>query len=180
VSLFKCHRPNRIGTAFVERVTFGLQILSSSKRIHVKNDIMPVGDSEAFFQRFDENPFHQFIGLSVVEITDDYACLRLTITQTTPTGIGGSVNGGVLATMVDMAAVAAVFSKAMPGSVPAGTADLSITYLRQAHGKWLEAKARVIKRGRQLSTVAIDIVNDEGRMCSTGQVLYAMRTAADV
>ena len=146
----------------------------------MKNDIMPVGDSEAFFQRFDENPFHQFIGLSVVEITDDYACLRLTITQTTPTGIGGSVNGGVLATMVDMAEVAAVFSKAMPGSVPAGTADLSITYLRQAHGKWLEAKARVIKRGRQLSTVAIDIVNDEGRMCSTGQVLYAMRTAADV
>ena len=147
MSLFKCHRPNRIGTAFVERVTFGLQILSSSKRIDVKNDIMPVGDSEAFFQRFDENPFHQFIGLSVVEITDDYACLRLTITQTTPTGIGGSVNGGVLATMVDMAAVAAVFSKAMPGST-AGTADLSITYLRQAHGKWLEAKARVIKRGR--------------------------------
>ena len=37
----------------------------------------------------------------------------------------------------------------------------------------------VIKRGRQLSTVAIDIVNDEGRLCSTGQVLYAMRTGAD-
>jgi uncharacterized protein (TIGR00369 family) len=179
VSLFKCHRPNGIGIAFVERVTFGLQSLSSSKRIDVKNDIMPVGDSEAFFQRFDENPFHQFIGLSVADIADDYACLRLTVTETTPTGIGGSVNGGVLATMVDMAAVAAVFSKALPGSVPAGTADLSITYLRQAHGQWLEAKARVIKRGRQLSTVAIDIENDEGRLCSTGQVLYAMRIGTD-
>ena len=145
----------------------------------MKNDIMPVGDSEAFFQRFDENPFHQFIGLSVVEITDDYACLRLTITQTTPTGIGGSVNGGVLATMVDMAAVAPYSVRPCPVVCPR-VADSSITYLRQAHGKWLEAKARVIKRGRQLSTVAIDIVNDEGRMCSTGQVLYAMRTAADV
>lgn len=178
MSLFKCHRPNGIGIAFVERVTFGLQRLSSSKRITVKNDIMPAGDSEAFFQRFDENPFHRFIGLSIAEIADDYACLRLTVTETTPTGIGGSVNGGVLATMVDMAAVAAVFSKALPGSEPAGTADLSITYLRQAHGQWLEAKARVIKRGRQLSTVAIDIVNDDGRLCSTGQVLYAMRTGA--
>jgi uncharacterized protein (TIGR00369 family) len=144
----------------------------------VKNDIMSVGESEAFFQRFDENPFHRFIGLSIAEIADDYACLRLTVTETTPTGIGGSVNGGVLATMVDMAAVAAVFSKALPGSEPAGTVDLSITYLRQAHGQWLEAKARVIKRGRQLSTVAIDIVNDDGRLCSTGQVLYAMRTGA--
>jgi acyl-coenzyme A thioesterase PaaI-like protein len=37
----------------------------------------------------------------------------------------------------------------------------------------------VIKRGRQLSTVAIDIENDEGRLCSTGQVLYAMRTGTD-
>ena len=81
MSLFKCHRPNGIGIAFVERVTFGLQSLSSSKRIDVKNDIMPVGDSEAFFQRFDENPFHQFIGLSVADIADDYACLRLTVTR---------------------------------------------------------------------------------------------------
>jgi hypothetical protein len=27
--------------------------------------------------------------------------------------------------------------------------------------------------------VAIDIENDEGRLCSTGQVLYAMRTGTD-
>lgn len=144
----------------------------------MKDEIMPVGDREAFFEQFDQNPFHQFMGLSVAEISDDYACLRLTVGPTTPTGIGGSVNGGVLATMVDMAAVGAVFSRAMPQSVPAGTADLSITYLRQAHGNWLEARAKVIKRGRQLSTVSIDIVNDEAILCSTGKVLYAMRTVS--
>ena len=79
--------------------------------------------------------------------------------------------------MVDMAAVGAVFSKAMPNSVPAGTADLSITYLRQARGEWLDARATVIKRGRQLSTITIDVVNDEGVLCCSGKVLYAMRTA---
>jgi acyl-coenzyme A thioesterase PaaI-like protein len=100
------------------------------------NEIMPVGDREAFFQRFDENPYHRYMGLTV-------------------------------------------FSKAMPGSEPAGTADLSITYLRQAHGRWLDAKATVTKRGRQLSTVAIEIFTDEGRLCSSGRVLYAMRTAPD-
>ena len=143
----------------------------------MKENIMPVGDRAAFFERFDENPFYRFIGLSVAEIRDDYAALRLTVTPTTPSGIGGSVNGGVLATMVDMAAVGAVFSKAMPNSVPAGTADLSITYLRQARGEWLDARASVIKRGRQLSTITIDVVNDEGVLCCSGKVLYAMRTA---
>ena len=79
--------------------------------------------------------------------------------------------------MVDMAAVAAVFSKAIDGSEPAGTADLSITYLRQAHGEWLDAIATVIKRGRQLSTISVEIHDDAGRLCSKGQVLYAIRTA---
>ncbi len=143
-------------------------------------EIPPLGDREGFFERFNENPFHRYMGLTIAEVTPDMARLRLTMTDTTPTGIGGSVNGGVLATMVDMAAVAAVFSKPMEGSLPAGTADLSITYLRQAHGAWLEAEARVIKRGRQLSTVEVNILNDQGRLCCRGQVLYAMRSSSSV
>ena len=146
------------------------------KRNFVPND-KSLGDKNAFFTYFDEDPFHRYIGLSLAEISDDFARLRLNVTDSTPTGIGGSVNGGVLATMVDMAAVAAVFSKAIDGSEPAGTADLSITYLRQAHGEWLDAIATVIKRGRQLSTISVEIHDDAGRLCSKGQVLYAIRTA---
>ena len=138
---------------------------------------MPIGDRDGFFERFNDNPFPQYMGLTVAEVVPDEARLRLTVSNTTPTGIGGSVNGGVLATMVDMAAVAAVFSKALTGSMPAGTADLSITYLRQAHGQWLDAEAKVIKRGRQLCTVEVNILNDQGKLCCRGQVLYAMRIA---
>ena len=70
---------------------------------------MPLGVTKAFFQHFADTPFHRYIGLSVAEVADDFARLRLNVTDNTPTGIGGSVNGGVLATVVDMAAVAAVF-----------------------------------------------------------------------
>ncbi len=87
-----------------------------------------------FFKNFDSNPFHQFLGLSLAEHSRDYVRLRLYKNETTPSGIGGSVNGGVLATMLDMAGVAAVFTDLKPGSEPAGTADLNITYLRQAQG----------------------------------------------
>ncbi len=125
---------------------------------------------------FNSDPFHQYLGLTLAETREDYARIRLPINESTPTGIGGSVNGGVLATMIDMAAVPAVFSK-LPaeGSEPAGTADLQITYLRQAHGNYLDAEANVVKRGRQLCTIHVDIKNDAGVLCATGRVLYAMR-----
>lgn len=125
---------------------------------------------------FDADPFHQHLGLTLEETREDYARIRLTIHEGTPTGVGGSVNGGVLATMIDMAAVPAVFTHLREGTEPAGTADLQITYLRQAHGRWVDAEARVIKRGRQLCTIHVDILNDEGVLCATGRVLYAFRS----
>jgi uncharacterized protein (TIGR00369 family) len=124
---------------------------------------------------FDEIPFHRYLGLRLVERRDGYARLRLTRTASTPTGIGGSVNGGVIATMIDMATIPAVFT-GMPDDVqPAGTADLQVTYLRQAQGAWIDAEATVIKRGRQLCTVEVSVTNDAGQLCARGRVLYALR-----
>ena len=131
---------------------------------------------ESFIQGFNDNPFHQYLGLQVVEQRTDFGRLRLQRNDSTPTGIGGSVHGGVIATMIDMAAVLSVFSNLPDSGTPAGTADLAVTYLRQAHGEWVDAEASVIKRGRQLCTVEVSIVNDEGLLCARGRVLYAMRS----
>jgi len=130
-----------------------------------------------FFDGFDERPFHRYLGLTLAEYRRDYARLRLTITEQTPTGVGGSVNGGVIATMIDMAAIPAVFAGMREGSQPAGTADLQVTYLRQAHGAWIDAEASVLKRGRQLCTVEVSIRDESGALCARGRVLYALRSA---
>ena len=131
--------------------------------------------NEGFFDRFDDLPFHQFLGLKIHQAEKDRVTLRLHRTEQTPQGIGGSVNGGVLATMVDMAAVAAVFTDVPENVAPAGTADLQITYLRQASGDFVDAVAWVVKRGRQLCTIQVEILNPEGRCCCIGRVLYALR-----
>lgn len=128
-----------------------------------------------FFAGFDELPFHRYLGLTLEERRDGYARLRLTITEQTPTGVGGSVNGGVIATLIDMAAIPAVFTGLREGARPAGTADLQVTYLRQAHGAWIDGEARVLKRGRQLCVVEVDVKNDRGELCARGRVLYALR-----
>jgi acyl-coenzyme A thioesterase PaaI-like protein len=50
-----------------------------------------------------------------------------------------------------------------------------VTYLRQAHGAWIDAEAQVVKRGRQLCYVEVAVVNDGGELCARGRVLYALR-----
>jgi acyl-CoA thioesterase len=128
------------------------------------------------FERFGDDPFHRYLGLELVETKPGFARMRLTITENTPTGIGGSVNGGVIATLVDLAVLPAVFSGMREGSLPAGTADLQVTYLRQSHGRWIEAEATVIKRGRQLCTIEVSVKNDQGVLSARGRVLYALRS----
>ena len=130
-----------------------------------------------FLQHFDEQPFHKYLGMTIEETSTDFARLRLKKTQTTPSGIGGSVNGGVIATLVDMAALPAVFSNMKEGSEAGGTADLQVTFLRQAHGEWIDAEATVIKRGRNLCTIEVNVVNNEGLLCAKARVLYALRSS---
>lgn len=127
---------------------------------------------------FDTNPYHQSLGVTVVERRAGYGRIVLRKDENTPGGIGGSVHGGVLAAMVDIVMLVAIFAEPREGEVPAGTAELSITYLRQAHGDNIHASANVIKRGRQLSLVEVDITDDDDRLCARGRTLYAFRAAA--
>ena len=133
----------------------------------------------SLLENFDDLPFHRYLGMRLLERSDGFARLRLTVGADTPTGVGGSVNGGVIATLVDMAALPAVFTGLRAGSVPAGTADLQVSYLRQAHGAWLDADATVVKRGRQLCHVEVSVVNDAGGLCARGRVLYALRSPSE-
>ena len=124
---------------------------------------------------FDTNPYHKSLGITVLDQQPGYGKIVLRKDENTPGGIGGSVHGGVLAAMVDIVMLVAIFAEMREGETPAGTAELSITYLRQTHGEHIYAEATVVKRGRQLSFVEIDITDDEGKLCAKGRTLYAFR-----
>ena len=135
-------------------------------------------DFDSFRDHFDADPFHRMLGITVVERSPGFGRIRLAKTASTPGGIGGSVHGGVLASMVDIAMLVAVFADLRPGEQPAGTAELGITYLRQAQGSEIFADARVIKRGRQLAMIEVEITDGEGRLCAKGRTLYAFRAGS--
>jgi len=132
-------------------------------------------DFATFKRQFDTEPFNEMLGITVLEQRPGYGRICLEKGPHTPGGIGGSVHGGILASMVDIAMLVAIFGGFRPDQVPAGTADLGITYLRQAHGQRIEAEANVVKHGRQLAVIDVDITSDDGTLCARGRVLYAFR-----
>jgi uncharacterized protein (TIGR00369 family) len=124
---------------------------------------------------FDANPYHRMMGVTLLERRPSHGKIVLRKDETTPSGIGGSVHGGVLAAMVDIVMLVAMFAEMREGEQPAGTAELGITYLRQTHGRHIYAEANVVKRGRKLSFVEVEITDEDGSLCAKGRVLYAFR-----
>jgi uncharacterized protein (TIGR00369 family) len=90
-------------------------------------------------------------------------------------GIGGSVHGGLLAALVDIAMLEAMFPLFTPNEQPAGTADLNITYLRPAMGPKVYAEATVLRKGRQLAVTEVKILDQAGALLATGRTIYSLR-----
>lgn len=126
-------------------------------------------------RHFDEFPLHRFLGVTLDEQRRGFARIALATGPNTIGGVGGSVHGGVLAALVDIAMLQALFSTFGPDDEAAGTADLNITYLRPALGRRIYAEATVIKKGRQLAVTEVEIKDEEGRLCAKGRTLYAIR-----
>jgi uncharacterized protein (TIGR00369 family) len=124
------------------------------------------------------NPFHALIGVELVERGEGRARCRLPVTEKVRGGVAGSVHGGVLSALVDIVTLSAVSSVAQPGEQMAGTAELNVSYLRPALGDAVIAEARVLKKGRTLAVVDVDITDPNGRLVAKGRVSYALRPNA--
>lgn len=135
---------------------------------------------------FADNPLHELMGLTVEDAGVGFARLRMQTNRLTGGqgegaiggGVGGSVHGGLLAALVDIAALQAVVHSLQPGDRPAGTADLGITYLRPAMGDSIVAEATILRKGRQMVVIEVSIIDASDRLCSKARVIYALRQEA--
>lgn len=135
------------------------------------------GADAAHARAFAAHPLHRALGLRLEERRPGFARVAIEPGPLTQGGVGGGMHGGVLAALVDVATLAALFTEHHPDQQPAGTADLNITYLRPATGARVVAEGEVVKRGRQLAMIEVSIRDGEGRLCARGRTLYAFREA---
>ncbi len=137
----------------------------------------PEGDRRAARRDFNEFPLHKALGITLDEARPGFARITLRTSQLTLGGVGGSVHGGLLAALVDMATLEALFPMFEPTDRPSGTADLNITYLRPALGEHITVEATVLRKGRQLAVVEVEVLDESRRLCAKGRTIYALRSA---
>lgn len=87
---------------------------------------------------------------------------------------GGYISGPVQMAMADQAAYCAVFTRV--GITPmAVTSNLSIDFLRPCIGKSITAKASLLKMGRSLAVMSIDIFGEDlDALVSRASVTFAL------
>lgn len=138
-------------------------------------DRTPPSRRDDFERQWEELPLHKFLGVSLVESSEGYARIQMKTGPNTLGGVGGSVHGGILAALVDITILRALFAVPDPSVTPAGTADLNITYMRPALGERIFSEGHVIKKGRQLAVVECSIFDEKEQLCAKGRALYAFR-----
>ena len=135
--------------------------------------------NDEYARRFQSsNPYHALIGVELVERGEGSARIRLPVTEKVRGGVAGSVHGGVISALVDIVTLSAISSVVRPEEQMAGTAELSVSFLRPALGDAVYASGRVLKKGRTLAVVDVDITDAAGRLVAKGRVSYALRPAA--
>ena len=90
-------------------------------------------------------------------------------------GAGGGVSGPILAAMMQESATLATLTSLRHTEQIMGTLEINVNYIRRASGKQIFAAARVLKKGKTVSFVQIDIYNDEERLVCNGHVLIGIR-----
>ncbi|WP_195908393.1 PaaI family thioesterase [Novosphingobium sp. Gsoil 351] len=141
------------------------------RRAAVMGEDMSDGDFtslEGLRSTLGTTPIHRWLGFEITEV--DRAAG--TLTMTCPAGGNssryegaGQAHGGAIATLIDSAATfacAAMLGRGVP------TSSIRVDYLRPAGGTLLVAKARVIRRGRTLALVDVEVESD-GKLVATGR-----------
>jgi uncharacterized protein (TIGR00369 family) len=120
----------------------------------------------------EHSPFAAHLGIRLESLREGEAELALPYEEKLAT-MGDVVHGGAIGSLIDTAAAAAAVSAADGDTLAGGTTvDLSVSLLAAAQGSDLHARARVIRRGKAISFVEVDVEDGDGSPVAKGLVTY--------
>jgi uncharacterized protein (TIGR00369 family) len=118
------------------------------------------------------SPYVQHLGIRLVDLQPDSAALALPFSEALIT-VGATVHGGAIASLIDTAAMVAAWSNAeVPEKMRGVTVSLTVTYLAAAEKEDMVAVARVLRRGRSLVYIDVDVKTASEHAVAKGLVTY--------
>jgi uncharacterized protein (TIGR00369 family) len=134
----------------------------------------PLTRADIIRQFLPSSPFVGHLGIQLTDIRQDEATLRLPFSDSLIT-IGTTVHGGAIASLIDTAAMVAAWSDdSVPDNMRGTTVSLTITYLAPAEHEDIQATARVMKRGRSLVYLDVEVHSVSRKSIAKGLVTYKL------
>ena len=115
-------------------------------------------------------PYARLIGLELGEIGPGAATIHLEVRDDLRQN-QGVIHGGAVASLIDTAAAFAVLTQ-IETNERVSTTDLTIHYLRPANSGRLTASARIVRAGRRLIVVSVEVTNDQDILVATAVTSY--------
>ena len=115
-----------------------------------------------------------FIGnnnYNVIKVEEGYCELEGVISETSYNNMN-IVHGGYIFGLADTAAGIAALSNVFGSDVNIVTVDANINYFKPAKGERLVAKASVIKPGKTISVIEVEIYNDNNDMVAKSSMTF--------
>ena len=114
-------------------------------------------------------PFHQWLGLSVLDVGADYVEIAATWRPEWIVNPEGQyIHGGILAALVDLGADMSLYSRIGKG-VP--TIDLRVDYHAPARGN-LRVVGKVVRFGKRVSSAQAEVFDRDGRLVASGRGVF--------
>jgi len=110
-------------------------------------------------------PFARFLGIELGEMKRGAATLQLEIRDELRRN-NGFAHGGVVASLADTAAAFAILTLLEPSETTT-TIDLTIHYLRPLVKGRATAEARIVRAGRRVLVISVDVLDDAKALVAT-------------
>lgn len=133
----------------------------------------PTGSLARLREELARPPFHRLLRPEAVDVdaANDSVTIGLGYRDDLARGPDDrSFHGGVIASLIDIAGHAAI---AVKTGKMAPTIDLRIDFLRPSAGSDLVARGRVLKSGRTLARVDVEITDREGLVIAVGRGTFS-------
>ena len=122
-------------------------------------------------------PFHQWLGVELISLDETGIAIRTPWrAEFVSDPDRGYAHGGVLASLIDLAADYAVAARIGRG---APTVDMRVDYHRTAMPGPLIARAAVVKLGGTLTTAEARVFDERNELVASGRALFFTRAPSE-
>ena len=125
-------------------------------------------------EAFARVPYARLLGLEFVGAERGAARFAVEVREEL-TRMGGILHGGAIVSLLDSAAAFAVLTLLEPGANTV-TVDFTIHFLRPVSAGRIEARARVLRRGRRVAILCVEATDHSGVLVATATTTYFIQS----